>query len=245
MLADVLRRVGSDPGVEFRLWGASADNVSGRALGGFVTAVLSVPTGEDCYIALGGRVEGGQSWSTGTEWGHGGGAADVRIGGTALADRQLVAAGAGGPGTNGTTLRTAGGDGGAATGEAGTGGTAAGKGGTQSAGGAGGTDSIADNGLPGTFGEGGDAGAPDGAQGGGGGDGWYGGGGGTIDSSGRGGGGGSNHVATLYLPRAIESLRGANDEMRGSRIEIYKRGVLIYDDEADLSGTFATFTIPA
>jgi hypothetical protein len=124
--------------------------------------------------------------------GSGGGATDVRSGGTTLADRVLVAGGGGG-GSNG-----AGGDGGGLTGANGT--NARGTfgpagGGSQIAGGLGGDGAWA-NGGPGSIGQGGYGGyggygTGPGAGGGGGGGGYYGGGGGGAAGAGNGGGGGS------------------------------------------------------
>ena len=111
-------------------------------------------------------------------WGAGGGASDIRRGGTALTDRVLVAGGGGGTGLN-----APGGDGGAPNGTAGASG---GQGGTLTAGGAAGGNSfgVAENG---SLGVGGNSAVNQRAGGGGG---YYGGGG----SNNGGGGGGSSWV---------------------------------------------------
>ena len=75
------------------------------ALGGRATATIAVTPGAAIQVNVGGRGQvspstggfngGGQGLLTG---GGGGGASDIRIGGTALADRVLVAGGGGGSG---------------------------------------------------------------------------------------------------------------------------------------------------
>ncbi|MDR0368250.1 MAG: T9SS type A sorting domain-containing protein, partial [Bacteroidales bacterium] len=123
----------------------------------------------------------------------GGGGTDVRIGGTALGDRIIVAGGGGGAGYNNTAPAQSGGDGGGLNGAGGIAPsypTRVGQGGTQTAGGARGNYS-ADNNTDGSLGQGGQGG--DGAAGGGGGGGgYYGGGGGCIGGQMSGGGGGGS-----------------------------------------------------
>lgn len=154
----------------------------------------------------GGWNGGGTGWASTngntqySSWG-GGGASDVRIGGTALANRVIVG-GAGG-GRGGGSSPVCGGPGGCNTGTAGcnTYGQGGG-GGTQTAGGAGGTPwaGTPPGGSPGTLGVGGMAGLWQTASAGGGGGGYYGGGGGGNDgcctgaNAGGGGGGGSSLV---------------------------------------------------
>jgi len=133
-------------------------------------------------------------------WG-GGGASDIRIGGTALTNRVIVAGGGGGrSGGSGPVC------GGAANCNNGAAGCstfgAGGGGGTQTAGGNGGTPwaGTPPGGSPGTLGQGGQGGYWQTASGGGGGGGFYGGGGGGNDgcctgaNGGGGGGGGSSLV---------------------------------------------------
>jgi gliding motility-associated-like protein len=131
-------------------------------------------------------------------WG-GGGASDIRIGGTALTNRIIVAGGGGG--RSGGSSGVCGGAANCLDGAQGcsTFGTGA-LGGTQFAGGAGGTPwaGTPPGGSPGSLGTGGQAGYWQTASGGGGGGGYYGGGGGGNDgcctgaNGGGGGGGGSS-----------------------------------------------------
>jgi hypothetical protein len=179
--------------------------------GGRVQANLTVTAGEVLKIYVGGSrgeycgyssQNGGTGWNGGGTGRHaGGGASDIRIGGTALTDRFIVAGGGGGK-LNGTGQ---GGHGGGLTGQNGSGGSY-GSGGSQSSGGTGGltwngsssfsdcipsmTSGLACN-ASGTLGQGGTGKY----QSGGGGGGYYGGGGGG-DSSGNGasGGGGSSYT---------------------------------------------------
>lgn len=172
--------------------------------GGRLQATLPVTPGETLQInvgsggythgngPVGSQNGGGSAWNSG---GRGGGAADIRRGAYALADRLLVAGGGGGAGGNGGP---AGGGGGGTTAIAGTNGsgTTAGGAGTPSAGGAAGTGSSP---TAGALGVGGNAGNDNnaGRSGGGGGGGYYGGGGGGTagaGSSGSSGGGGSSYA---------------------------------------------------
>ena len=177
-------------------------------LGGRLQAVLEVPAGGkiDLFIGEAGRdafTSSGGGWNGGgapAYWqaAGGGGASDIRIGGTALADRALVAgAGGGCRATSGIH----GGAGGGETGSAGyytaggPGAAKAGQGGTQSAGGAAGCWwSGTDRGQNGGLGQGGNGGSSGGVAGGAGGGGYYGGGGGTDEG---GGGGGSSYADVL------------------------------------------------
>jgi len=175
-------------------------------LGGRTVAVLPVTPGDTLTIVVGGR--GGGSNDTGQGVGGfngggdagvtallniygagGGGASDVRIGGSSLADRVIIGGGGGGVGAACTGAGN-GGDGGGADGTAGVGG---GGGGTQSAGGAG--DPAGVSGVLGAGGHGGDGTQGQPRAGGGGGGGLYGGGGGsnaaTSNESTSSGGGGS------------------------------------------------------
>lgn len=183
--------------------------------GAIVTATLTVNPGDVLNLYVGGSGQcPGNGWNGGgighatssgtTTWNScgGGGASDIRIGGTGLANRIVVASGGGGEGggsVSGTT--NFGGNGGCATGFMGgsTFGTGA-LGGTQTAGGAGGIPwaSTPPGGYPGVLGVGGEGGPWQTASGGGGGGGLYGGGGGGNDgcctgaNGGGGGGGGSS-----------------------------------------------------
>ena len=183
--------------------------------GAVVTGTLSVTPGQVLNIYVGGtgtcNTNSGGGWNGGGTGKAansnangscgGGGATDIRIGGTALSNRVIVASGGGGMG--GGTQDAAGGAGGCATGVTGVasfggGGT----GGTQTSGGTGGNPGgSGQNGASGTLGNGA-AGATDNcynnSPGGGGGGGLYGGGSGGADCfssapyGGGGGGGGSS-----------------------------------------------------
>jgi hypothetical protein len=204
-------------------------------LGGYAKGTASVTAGETLYIYVGGMggttlttVDGGyngggsigQFAGASGSSGAGGGASDVRRGGTALANRIIVGAGGGGSGWN-SGATGAGGAGGADTGQDGTaGGTVTtvdvgGKGGTQSAGGAAEaccnvpcTTSCNYPNGPGALGQGGVA-YHDGAGSGGGGGGYYGGSGGSFS----GGGGGSNYVVNLTNTTTTQGVRSGNGEV--------------------------------
>jgi hypothetical protein len=169
--------------------------------GGRVQATMRVTPGQVLNIYVGGQgIGGGAGNGTGGYngggnnngasfyGGAGGGATDIRIGGTALTDRVLVAGGGGGGG-NQTRNDAWGGPGGGLTGGDGQASITP----CINIGGTGGTQIAA--GGNGTFGIGGAAGtnicggAPDGGGGGGGG-GWYGGGANRY----AGGGGGSSYT---------------------------------------------------
>jgi len=169
------------------------------------TCTLNVGTAGSQGVA--GTNGGGAAGTTGTptsDPGGGGGACDLRLGGTALANRKGTAGGGGGAGmNNGSTTAGGGGLGGGTTGGSGQNGTGttAGAGGSQVAGGAAGTGQSP---TAGSSGQGGTGGGGAGRAGGGGGAGFFGGGGGggtvTGGQSGSGGGGGSGNcdaAATL------------------------------------------------
>lgn len=234
------------PGIyKVELWGAQGGNLhcAVGGLGAYVTGNLTLTTAKTLNIYVGGQngYNGGGAAGTGSlcENGvNGGGASDIRIGGTALANRVVVAGaggGAGGAGSchynggtgiigaasgaNGIALFTSSvagaGDGGAA------GGSGAGKGGQ---GGCGdqrfGGDGV--NATSGSLGIGGDGGATIPAQyldscgpgsGGGGGGGYYGGGGGGggggwWGGTGGAGGGGSSWGSTTIT--TVEGQRSGN-----------------------------------
>ena len=129
-------------------------------LGGRVQTNLSVTTGQQLFIYVGGKGAnfssgsaggwngGGNGTTTGTTGtcniyggGGGGGASDIRINGSNISDRVIVAGGGGGGGADGCTANAVrGGNGGGLTGETVNGGTCfggnnSGSGGSQSAGG--------------------------------------------------------------------------------------------------------------
>ena len=199
--------------------------------GGVVQGSIAVTPGQVLNIYCGGMgtqgaVSGGWNGggtghnSTGSatyrSWG-GGGASDIRIGGTALANRVVVAGGGGG--RSGGSTPVCGGAGGGTIGTAGCSTFGAGGGGgTQTAGGAGGAPwaGTPPGGSPGILGIGGQGGYWQTASGGGGGGGRYGGGGGGNDgcctgaNAGGGGGGGS-----CLLPPIAGVFLGATNAQNG------------------------------
>lgn len=179
---------------------------AGGGKGGRVTAVLGVQPRYDWVLSI--YVGGQYGYNGGGTGAHsGGGATDIRINGTALADRVVVAGGGGGAGTlSQFTGDGRGGAGGNTTGADGTdeGSASGGLGGGASAGGAGGAGPNGDGGK-GAAGIGGNGHGPRSTAGGGGG-GYYGGGGGgeyflsaTQSRGGGGGGGGSSYTNTPFL----------------------------------------------
>lgn len=204
---------------------------------GRVYAVIRVHPGDKLYVFVAGAgndggFNGGGSDRTGRD-GFGGGASDVRVGGDALKNRIVVAAGGGSAGQCVLNCYAGGGDGGGLNGQHGYSGFGGGgingdggAGGTQSAGGLGGAGGIGhfkrDDGRPGGSGalgrggNGGKGGLPEGVghipglAGGGGGGGYYGGGGGGGSASPRGGrldwgSGGGGGGSSYVEPNAITS----------------------------------------
>lgn len=181
-------------------------------LGGQAEGILGVIPGDTYFVYVGGAGTNGNATGTGVTnpvggfnggapggqlgsgnfGASGGGASDIRLGGTALSFRLLVAGGGGGSSSNDGN----GGAGGGLTGAAGAGEAATdGTGATQSAPGAAG----AGGGASGTAGTSGTGGAGAASFGGGGGGGYFGGGGGGFDSSSTdygSGGGGSGFAAS-------------------------------------------------
>jgi prepilin-type N-terminal cleavage/methylation domain-containing protein len=191
-------------------------NVGGK--GGYAVGSLPVTSGSSLYVYVGGKGgeeavnnrstfynEGGYNGGArgecyvsgsqcifGDEPGGGGGASDIRYGGTDLTDRKIVGGGGGG------SCGYAGGAGGGNSGGNCSTGVQGGQGGTQSAGGAGGYDDtfgggIVNYGEPGTIGIGGRGRGNLYANGGSGGGGGYYGGGGAVSSY-YGAGGGSGYI---------------------------------------------------
>lgn len=214
---------------------------SGGGSGGLITAVVRVTPGESLAVFVGGEgtyyggggYNGGGSSGTGINGIDGGGASDVRQGGSKLEDRVVVAGGGAG---QGCCAYSDGGAGGGRTGATGSGGSGSGSaggggggfGGDQKTGGSGGAGAQGSypgsRGGRGTFGDGGHGGegGSGGSEGGGGGGGYYGGGGGgggssvnttsgSNSGSGGGGGGGSSYVeksATHVTDKAGAAARG-------------------------------------
>ncbi len=170
-------------------------------------------SGQNCNLA-GGFNGGGPTGTTccsnaGAGAAAGGGASDIRLNGQALANRVLIAGGAGGAGDN----QTGGDGGGLVGGDGGTYQSVTAKGGTQSAGGAPGghyTNHACSAGTAGTLGQGGTG---DGNDGGGAGGGWYGGGGGPNNG---GGAGGSSYwsVAVVSNATTATGTRTGNGEIK-------------------------------
>ena len=221
--------------LQFDLYGASG----GRGgAGGRVTGTLSSISGGVLYIYVGGQgTEGatapggfnGGGATTGNRGneGSGGGATDIRMSGTSLNNRVVVA-GAGG-GSGGYAGAPGGMGGGLIAEGGGSGQGGGGGGGTQTAGGSAGYSNGGSPATSGSFGIGGTGGFSWNAGGGGGGGGWYGGGGGGPDdnsccSDGGGGGGGSSYARSDITSNVVHT-----------------QGVRTGDGEAILSYTGITF----
>ena len=110
-------------------WGAQGSNGGGVAsgiggLGGYAEGFLIVNPGDILNVLVGGSAGfngGGTGGNIGA--GNGGGASDIRIGGTGLINRVITAGGGGGGGSTGCVLSHAGGNGGGGGGLPGTNGT--------------------------------------------------------------------------------------------------------------------------
>jgi len=189
--------------------GDSGAGTSGR--GGSASGTLAVTPGQTLYVYVGGAGVGNVAGFNGGGGGAraGGGASDVRVGGTALADRVIVAGGGGAIGSTGA----AGGTGGGTTGGNGgsDGSVSGGSGGSQVSGGSGGSGANG-NGGSGSLGLGGG-----GASGGGGGGGGYYGGGGGGRNEGQnlssGGGGGSGFIGGVTGGTMSNGVRTGNGEV--------------------------------
>ena len=193
--------------------------------GGKAVAKVPVTPGDTVHVYVGGKgstqhtaVTGGWNGGGGTACnyssyypGTGGGASDIRIGGTALTDRKIVGGAGGGAGYSG--YPGAGGYGGGLTGGSGVGASFCdnAKGGTQTAGGAAGYRAgWASQPTAGTLGVGG-RGLGANAGGGGGGAGYYGGGGGILNS---GAGGSSYYDAAGNTDKSTtQGVRSGNGEI--------------------------------
>ena len=198
---------------QLEVWGAQGGGTYGGK-GGYSKGEKFLQAGETLYIYVGGRNgwNGGGS-GHGRSMNSGGGATDIRYGGTSLNDRIIVAGGGGGQGGRDTHSNAYGGAGGGLTG--GTGGKRYGNpgtGGTQTRGGTGGDNYGGD----GTFGKGGSNTTGSNSGGGGGGGGWYGGGAGgsdypsynDIDDSG--GGGGSGYIGGVQNGQTIAGVNSGD-----------------------------------
>jgi hypothetical protein len=174
--------------VTLECWGGGAPSFGG----GYAKGVLIVSPGTvlSVYVGADYGLAGFGGGGSGAGGGYAGaGASDVRLGGTALTNRVIVAGGAGGDAIagGGSYYGGYGGGGGGGTG----GGTGGGLGGTQTSGY--------------VLGQGGA-----GSGGGGGGGGYYGGFGGGSNG---GGGGGSGYTGTLINPTMTNSARTGNGQV--------------------------------
>jgi len=85
--------------------------------GGKVSGNIVLINDDTLHVYVGGRNGFNGGGVGGSASGSGGGGTDIRIGGIALTDRVLVAAGGGGQGVDGSSIYTRGGDGGGLIGE--------------------------------------------------------------------------------------------------------------------------------
>ena len=222
--------------VHLEVWGGqggSNANPQGQApgpLGGKSEGDLTVAPGTTLHIFVGGSGDsggwnGGGGVNGGWQQGRGGGGSDVRVGGTALQNRVIVAGGAGAhapyslgyggwhDARGGAGGGLTGGDGENSNGNAPPAG--GGKGGTQNGGGAKGNDVGGNPSSAGSLGQGGDGGGEGdndhcGAGGGGGGGFYGGGGGGHHNCGGGGGGGGSSYVGGVSNGNTTPGVRSGH-----------------------------------
>ncbi|MBV5322527.1 MAG: hypothetical protein JZU60_01675, partial [Ilumatobacteraceae bacterium] len=201
-----------------------ANNGASGGLGGRTQGTLTVTPGQTINIYVGGQAgyNGGGAPGSGGSWPgvYGGGATDVRVGGTALSNRVIVSGGGGGGGSTGASwTASAGGAGGGTTGGVGAGccGSPMAGGGTQSAGGAAGYDcgGCGYGGTVGALGNGGTGSRPCSTYGtgSGGGGGYYGGGGGATCGSGGSGGGGSSYTGGVSSGSTTSGARTGNGQV--------------------------------
>jgi hypothetical protein len=192
------------------VWGAQggANWVNNTNFGGFVKADIPVNAGDTLYIYVGEQPNGiTGGWNGGgngeTAGKGGGGASDIRIGGTTYNDRILVAGGGGGAGYWSSTHVVGGYGGGynGGYGYRGTPSTFGGDPGTQTSSGNGTCVSFNNPSVTGGFGFGGSP-SGCGCEGYGGGGGWY---GGAGSGNCRGGGGGSGYILPTLQNISIDS----------------------------------------
>ncbi len=225
--------------IDINAFGAQGGNTystTGPGLGGQVQATMNVTPGQMLNIYVGGVGQsyagfghhllggwnGGGNGHSGGQGGGGGGATDIRIDGTSLNDRVLVAGGAGGKGvicsvSGGVNLKPHGGGltgGNGAYCTSGSGELRRGRGGSQTGGGRPGCwYSGSACGTWGGFGQGGNGGSVSGnGRSGGGGGGWHGGGGGTYHGD---GGGGSSYTKPGILHNVVhtQGIRGGHGQL--------------------------------
>jgi hypothetical protein len=212
-------------------YGAQGSNSGASGgLGGRVQGTLAVTPGDVLNIYVGGQsgYNGGGTGGTGSygAGASGGGATDVRIGGTALSNRVLVAGGGGGGGNGGCCWSSySGGVGGISPGYGqgccGTQGYPA----TSSAGGSGGLDcgGCGYGGTAGTLGQGGNGSrnCSSYGAGAGGGGGYYGGGGGNTCGSGGSGAGGTSYLGSMTSTSYSDGARSGNGTITISWSGVY------------------------
>lgn len=201
----------------FEVWGAEGGTSGYGGKGGYSKGSYTLTKGQTVYVYVGGQTgfNGGGS-GHGRDTDSGGGATDIRVGGSSLSNRIIVAGGGGGWGSHSSAPGGAGGGvtGGAGTKRCGTPGT----GGTQTSGGTGGTN----GGGKGSSGYGGSNTSGTNSGGGGGGGGYYGGGAGgndypnykDLDDSG--GGGGSGYIGGVSTGSMSSGVRSGNGFARVS-----------------------------
>jgi hypothetical protein len=98
--------------ITLEAWGAQGSGGNG-GLGGYVKGDMAVTTGQVLNIYVGGQAGyNGGGLGHATLLRHGGGASDIRVGGTALTDRVIVAGGGGGGGPTDVGIQTGGAGGG-------------------------------------------------------------------------------------------------------------------------------------
>lgn len=193
-------------------------------LGGRSQGTLAVTPGQTLLVYVGGQAGfngGGTGGCRVNCGGSGGGASDIRVGGTALANRVIVAGGGGGGGGPATSWNCGvGGTGGGLTGGNGagsSGGSGGGLGGTPSAGGGTGNAGCGNGiGQPGALGQGGSGinfSSWNGGGAGGGGGGYYGGGAGSYCGDGGGGGGGSSYLGGVTASSTTAGVRSGNGQI--------------------------------
>jgi len=229
--------------ITIKVWGgqggsggyySSATYCSTGGKGGYATGDLSVTAGNTVYVYVGGQGEGFATCNTymrsqpqkfggwnggGNGYGGtypgtgGGGASDIRYGGTSISDRKIIAGGGGGGGNAYTSTQLSnGGAGGGASGETMANSTqfynrTPGSGATQSSGNSSGVGSSANQNLSG-----------------GGGGGYYGGG---IGNNSTGGGGGSGYIGGVSNGSTITGNTSMPDPDGGTMTGREGNGVII------------------
>ncbi|AGF59607.1 hypothetical protein B0P06_006119 [Clostridium saccharoperbutylacetonicum] len=202
---------------KFEVWGAQGGSRNNNgAKGGYSKGFIYLTKGQKIYIYVGACPNYNNIWNGGGYSVYSGGdASDIRIGGTSLSNRVIVAGGGGGTGYGpNATWNYIGGAGGGLVGGDGVGPSYyLGHGGTQTSGGTRGNQ--VDSGWynqDGSFGQGGNS--VGNSYGGGGGGGWYGGGcgecGGNDDG---GGGGGSSYISGLWDGSTTAGVQTGNGKI--------------------------------